>query len=94
MGLKRAFALGALFGFTAFIGCAGFAYRYYGLSEVIYERGILLGPHPKDDLPFSKCAPSSQVRNPCVIMFADEFFDFKKDYEDTKNKLKECEKRS
>ncbi len=74
------------------LSCASVAFKYYGLSEVTYDHGILLGPTEKDDLPFSKCAPSSQVRNPCVVMFATEFFAMKQDYEDTKQKLKECQK--
>lgn len=74
------------------IGCAAFSYHYYGLSEVNYEHGVLLGPKEKDDLPFSKCAPSDQIKNPCVVMFAKEFFAFKQDYEDIKIKLIACEK--
>lgn len=73
------------------VGCAGFSYRYYGISEVDYDHGILLGPKPVDDLPFSKCAPNTESKNPCVVMFAKEFFAFKQDYEDVKMRLKECE---
>lgn len=89
--VKRSF----LFGFLSclfLLGCAGFSYRYYGLSGVSYESGILLGPKPKDDIPFSACAPNPENKNPCVVMFAKEFFALKLDYEDTKQKLKECQK--
>lgn len=84
-----------LFGFLwclILVGCAGFAYHYYGLDGVVYEHGMLLGPKPKDDLPFSKCAPNAETAHPCVVMFAKDFFAFKQDYEDTKQKLKECQK--
>ena len=75
-----------------FIGCAGFSVKYYGLSEVVFEHGKLLGPKPNDDLPFSRCAPNAQSKNPCVIMFAQDFFSLKADYESTKMRLKECER--
>ncbi len=74
-----------------FTSCAAFSYRFYGIADVIYEHGTLLGPKAKDDLPFSKCAPG-QLKHPCVIMFTAEFMAFKQDYEDTKNKLMECQK--
>jgi hypothetical protein len=73
-------------------GCAGFTFRYYGLSGVSYSEGVLLGPKAKDDLPFSACAPNGESKNPCVVMFAKEFFALKLDYEDAKQKLKECQK--
>lgn len=74
-------------------GCAAFSYRYYGLSQVNYDHGVLLGPSEKEDLPFSQCAPNTESKNPCVIMFTREFFAFKQDYEDTQQKLKDCEKK-
>ena len=95
MGLKNAnFRLvsALILNLVILVGCAGFSYRYYGLSEVDYEHGTLLGPKEKDDLPFSKCAPNAESKHPCVIMFTKEFFAFKQDYEDTKQKLKECQK--
>lgn len=74
-------------------GCmAAFTYRYYGMDEVSYENGILLGPSKKDDLPFSRCAPSEQSKRPCVIMFAKDFFAFKQDYEGVKMRLSVCER--
>lgn len=88
--VRRSFALGILFGILL-AGCAGMSFKYYGLSEVVYEHGQLLGPKPKDDLPFSACAPNAASKNPCVVMFSKEFFALKQDYEDTQNKLKECE---
>jgi len=72
--------------------CAGFSYRFYGLDRVDYEQGTLTGPKPKNDLPFSSCAPNAQFKNPCVVMFAPEFFNLKADYEDTKIRLTECER--
>ncbi len=87
----RGFSIGfvcALF----LVGCAGFTYRYFGLAEVDYEHGKLLGPKEKDDLPFSKCAPNAVSKHPCVIMFTTDFFAFRQDYEDVKAKLIACEK--
>ncbi len=70
------------------VSCAGFSYHYYGLDQVSYDHGVLLGPTPHDDIPFSKCSPRE-----CVVMFAKDFFAFKQDYQDSKNKLIECEKK-
>lgn len=92
MGLTRQFALGFI-ACLFVVGCAGAGFRYYGLSGVNYNDGILMGPKEKDDLPFSRCAPTGNEAYPCVVMFAKEFFALKLDYEDTKQKLKECEKK-
>lgn len=74
------------------IGCAAFNYRYYGLGQVVYEHGMLLGPKPKDDLPFSQCAPNATTQHPCVVLFTKDFFAFKQDYEDLQIRLSDCEK--
>lgn len=93
MGLKckHSYLLGLA---SAFIlaGCAGFSIHYYGLQGVNYNDGVLLGPKPKDDLPFSKCAPIGNEAQPCIVMFSQEFFALKQDYLDTKQKLKDCQK--
>jgi hypothetical protein len=90
--VKRDFVIGFI-SCLFLVGCAGFSYHYYGLSDVSYDHGILLGPKPKDDLPFSKCAPTETSKNPCVVMFATDFFQFKQDYLDTQQKLIDCEKK-
>ncbi len=87
----RSFTVGFL-ACLVLVGCAGFSYHYYGMKDVVYEHGTLLGPKEKDDLPFSKCAPG-QLKHPCVVMFTTEFISFKTDYEDTKQKLIECQKK-
>lgn len=89
--VRKSYLLGMVSAFIL-IGCAGFSYRYYGLQGVGYEHGTLLGPKESDDLPFSKCSPNGESKNPCVVMFTKDFFAFKLDYEDTKQKLKECQK--
>lgn len=92
MGLSRQFAFGFIASFLI-MGCAGAGFRYYGLSGVNYNEGILMGPKEKDDLPFSRCAPIGNEAYPCVVMFAKEFFALKQDYLDTQQKLKECQKK-
>lgn len=72
--------------------CGSSFYPYYGLDQVNYAQGKLLGLEPSEDLPFMRCAPNNQVKNPCVVMFAKDFFALKQDYEDTQQKLKECQK--
>jgi hypothetical protein len=89
----RHFLLGFMFCLVVFMGCAGFSIRYYGLSQVNYNDGVLLGPKAKDDLPFSKCAPIGNEPQPCIVMFTQDFFMLKQDYLDTKQKLKECQKK-
>ncbi len=91
MGLRKSFLLG-LFSAILLASCAGFSYRYYGLAGVGYEQGKLLGPKESDDLPFSKCAPNGESKFPCVVMFTKEFMAFKLDYEDTQQKLIDCQK--
>lgn len=72
---------------------AGYSYKFYGLEQVNYSEGKLVGPEPKDDLPFSRCAPDESSQHKCVVMFADEFYRAKLDFEATQQKLKECEKK-
>lgn len=69
------------------VGCAGVSFRYYGLKDASYTYGTLLGPKDTDDLAFSKCAPTQDLKNPCVVMFASEFFELKRDYERLKLKV-------
>ena len=73
-------------------GCAGFAFKYYGLDGVTYENGKLLGPEPKFDRPFSDCSPSGSIKHPCVVMFTPEFKAFKSDYENCKTELSDCQR--
>lgn len=89
--LDRRFFGGALFSLMV-CSCAGFAYHYYGMDGVSYKDGVLLGPNPKDDIPFTRCEPSSNDKHPCVVMFAKEFFALKLDYMDTQTKLSDCQK--
>lgn len=92
MGVKQSFLLGCIFS-SLLMACAGAGFKYYGLQGVTYDHGSLSGPFKKDDLPFSNCAENAQSKFPCVVMFAKDFYAFKQDYEDTKQKLKECERK-
>ncbi len=87
---KRGFLLGFL-SCLLLCGCAGFAYRVYGLEGANYSNGKLLAASPKDDKDFMECAPTATVKHPCVVMFAPEFFKLKQDFQDTQQKLKECQ---
>lgn len=92
MGMKRGFLFGLILGILV-TGCAGFAYKYYGMDGVIYEQGKLLGPEPKYDRLFSECAPDAQYKkSKCVVMFYPDFKAFKTDYEDCKMRLDACER--
>lgn len=76
------------------MGCSGFSYHYYGLDQVDYQQGFMRGPKPKDDLPFSVCAPDASNKFKCVVLLAKDFFAFKQDYEDVKLQLQECQKKN
>lgn len=91
MGEKvRCGVIGSLLSFLL-LGCAGFSYRYYGLEGADYSRGTLLGKEPADDLSFTICEPTFFVKHPCIVIKASEFYKMKLDYEDTIQKLKECQ---
>ena len=87
--MVKGFALG-VFCCIVLFGCTGFSVKYFGLDSVDYSRGKLLGPEPKDDMPFYACAPTD-ARHKCVVMFSNDFFKFKQEFIDMQNKLKECE---
>lgn len=97
---KTSFILGVLLG-VLLVGCTSFGYKYYGISEVDWETGKILGPKPADDLPFSACKPLEiadpatgqiKLKHQCVIMFSSEFFEMKKEHESLKIKLINCQK--
>jgi hypothetical protein len=92
MGMKG-FILGLILGLLI-VGCAGavFPYRFYGLQDVDYSKGKLLGDKPENDLLFIACEPSEKSKNPCVVMKAEEFFTLKKDHLDLQEKLIDCQK--
>ena len=90
---KTSYTIGLLSGLIL-SACAGLTYKHYGLSGVRYEEGKLLGPEPKYDRAFSECAPDAQYKfGKCIVMFYSDFKSFKLDYEDTKMRLIDCEKR-
>jgi hypothetical protein len=72
-------------------GCAGFAYRNYGMDGVDYSQGTLVGDVSSNDVPFSRCAPGPQIKHPCTVLFSPEFYAMKQELLDTRQKLKECE---
>ena len=85
----KSFTLGIL---VCLAACSAAGFKYYGLDGVDYRSGTLLGPKPKDDLPFYRCEPDASKKHKCVIMFTADFFALKQDYEDVKMRLKACEK--
>jgi hypothetical protein len=57
------------------VGCAGLTYQYYGLDlpDGCYKQGKLLAHDPKDDRPFSDCAPDENNKMKCIHMVTSEF---------------------
>lgn len=72
-------------------GCAtAFTYKYYGLAPADWN-GTLLGPDPKDDLPFTACAPQPGNAHPCVVVFSAAWFQLKADYQNLEKQLSACQ---
>lgn len=92
MGLKTRYILiGIIGGFCLGAGsCATFPYKWYGMSGISYD-GKLLGPSAELDKDFTACAPTPKEKNPCVVMFTDEFKLLQIDYGDCKNQLNDCQ---
>jgi hypothetical protein len=91
MGIRKSNAFWLILGVLV-TGCAGLTYKNYGMSGVDYSKGMLLGADAKDDLPFSKCAPGPQVKFPCTIMFAADFYAMKRELLELRTALQTCQK--
>lgn len=87
----KGLGLGVLFSGIFFACAVGFPYKYYGMQLAAYTDGKLLGPEPSDDKDIVVCQPSEHDKGPCVVMLREDFFSLKKDYEQTKIDLRECE---
>jgi hypothetical protein len=90
--VNRSHVIGGFLSGLLLASCVGAVFKYYGMKDVVFDHGKLQGPTEAEDLPFSKCAPNAETNFPCVVMFSKEFFALKQDYEDTKQKLKDCQK--
>lgn len=90
MGLKQ-FVLGFILALTiSACGSISFFYKFYVFD---YENNILLGPTSNDDLKTEICSKNPDNKYKCVVMKIDEFFKLKSDYEKSKNKIVELERR-
>lgn len=89
--MRKFFCIGLIAGFML-LGCAGWAYKFYGMEGVVYEHGTLLGPKPQYDLPFTKCQPNGESKQPCIVIFSKDFYALKQEFLDLQMRLKECEK--
>lgn len=75
------------------IACAAspvFNYKFFHISGNNFS-GTLLGPTPKDDMPFSSCAPVNGKQQ-CVVVFYPELKALITDYEQTKSDLISCQR--
>ncbi len=76
--------------------CASVAFPYkyrYPDENVDYTKGTLLGDTASSDVPFNTCAPTSTNKRPCTCLETPTFLAFKLDYEDTQQKLSDCQKK-
>lgn len=75
------------------IGCvsASIGYKYYGLDADSYG-GKLLGPKPKDDIPFEVCKPDEQSKGKCAVMLSAEFKSMATELVTLRQRVKELEK--
>lgn len=75
------------------LACAAaptFNYCFYHLSGNSFA-GTLLGPEPKDDVPFERCIPVNGKQQ-CVVVFYTELNALVKDYKQTKQDLINCQR--
>lgn len=90
MGLRNT-VFGIAIGFLL-AGCvSAIGYRYYGIDAKSYE-GTLLGPKPKDDIPFHSCEPDEQNKGKCVVMLTDDFKAMATELLQLRVALKDCQK--
>jgi hypothetical protein len=72
------------------LSCSSLSYSFYGLQLEQGARGTLLAEKQEDDLDLEEtCYPNKK----CVVLKKEEFFKLVRDYAETKEKLKSCEKR-
>lgn len=93
MGLKYVI-LGYSLALLTMLACGSVSYKYYGLSvpTSCYDQGKLLGPKPEDDIPFSTCKPEAHKQGKCIVMESAEFFAAKKELQQLRQALKDCQK--
>ncbi len=89
--VAKGFYLGFFCCFVLSCATAAFNYKYYGMNLAQYKDGKLLGPEPKDDLPFERCAPTEADKGPCVVMFREDFFNMKEAYLRNEQALLDCQ---
>jgi hypothetical protein len=74
------------------LACAStpiFPYKFFHLSGNTFV-GNLLGEDPKDDIPFSRCAPVNGKQQ-CVVVFYTELNALITDFKQTKSDLISCQ---
>lgn len=75
-----------LFGLSA---CASFSYKFYVLNIMSYDGNIL---RKGETIPFSRCAPNDSDKSPCIVIFREEAYRLKADYESLQIKLDQCQR--
>lgn len=90
MGLMKGFIFGVLIAMS--ISACGslrnFLYKFYVYN---YERGILQGPKPQDDIPANVCSLVNGEYQ-CIVMKIDEFYRLKTEYEKRGQRIIELER--
>lgn len=86
--MKKPFLIGLLLGITL-VSCVSFTYDRYGLS--LKNQRLLHYSKSDKDLPLNVCDETDGYK--CVVMFKDEFYQMKAEYEAIAAALKICEKK-
>lgn len=86
---------GFLVGFVCaiiLIGCVSFSYERFGLqlNNTIEDSKLLHHDSSSKDLPLEACRATDASQ--CVVLFGDEFYRLKEDYESCIQKLTDCQK--
>lgn len=85
--MKRGFIFGFCLACTL-IACASFKFDRYGLD--LAKQKLLHYESAAKDLPLSTC-DNSDGKFKCVVLFSDEFYRLKNDYEQLVAQLAECQ---
>jgi hypothetical protein len=80
-----------ILGVLALVSCGSFAYKHYGLDLPSYEKGRLLGPEEKYDLPISVCEPDEQAKGKCICYLEPEHERLMADMIELRKRLEACE---
>jgi hypothetical protein len=83
--------------FLFLFGCSSFAYKFYGIEWAERTEDVKLfvppGSTASKDISFKACEPTDDEPGKCVVTMRADYFRLLRDYETTKVRLEELERR-